>query len=129
MNKIFEPEKKHKNYDLFYQDREVFPDTLRTFVKKWYDMYDYEEFVNTFRGKYIGKDMRHPLWIAHIQRLLNTTMVYPDGYTVKVKHLPFQEILRVIDYAGYEIGMASYGHGNDTLLGIFKKYGKEDWLI
>lgn len=33
MNKIFEAEKKRKNYDLFYQDREVFPDTLRKFVK------------------------------------------------------------------------------------------------
>jgi hypothetical protein len=126
MDKLFERPKK-KNYDEFYQDRKLFPDTLRNFVAKYYEINDYQQFMEDFKRKNaklisIGTDLRHQLWIAHLEKILRTTMVYPDGTEIKVQDLPRFDLLRLIDFFGYEINMGGFGHGNDTLLGIFKRY-------
>jgi len=122
-------EKYSQNYDEFYQDDEIFPKTLKNFVKEYYRLCDYSELVNKFRETHVlGQDRRHELFITHIKKFLNTIMLYADGYSVLVKKLPLPEILRLVDYLGYEIGLAGHGHGNDSLLSIFKKYCKADWF-
>lgn len=108
-----------------YQNEEKFPPTLKKFIEMYYEQCDYPKLVADFahyqQSLKTPIDLRHSLWVTHIRQFLKTKMIYPDGQVFIVKNLPEKEILRLVDYLGYEIGLG-VGHGNDKLIDIYKQY-------
>ena len=115
--------------DRYY--KHAIPKNLKAFCNAFLDALDYNRFCVEFARKWkTGTDGRHALFVALINKLLTTKMVWPpcrDEYDqeppppMRVGELPQLDKEMVIDYTGYLIGLPQ-GQGNDCLLGIYKRY-------
>ena len=100
---------------------------MMKFVNMYYDLYPYSNLINKFKEfqKTLKKptDLRHILFIYHINHFLNTNMVWPEenNRTMLIKDLPKNEIEKMIDYLGYCIGLSRV-NAAESLISIYHMY-------